>query len=145
MGMGGMEELRQIKKIQYLKLVEFIDISKQLNEAVKRKDDVSVNLLLAMREEPLTQMYGMEERIETLVQTLPQEEAIRVGEILSIVSHEGTDQQGEGAAGLGMTPSEAGLYEQAASVFRLLQRAAGLDKSISEGICGRRSFYQKYR
>ena len=43
---------------QYIKLLEFFDLTQELGQAVDRKDEVSVQMLLHMREDPVKRIDG---------------------------------------------------------------------------------------
>ena len=115
----------------FIKLVEFEDISRQLAEAVNRKDEVSVQMLLNMRAEPANQLEEIQQGLRQQVLDLPEEDAIRAREIL-----EGGEAQ---------DANEAALCGQVSQNRRLLLRCQETDKRISMGLDSRRSFYSKYR
>ena len=49
------------EKRRYALLSELFDLTRQLAEAVDRSDEVTIQMLLSMREEPLAQMRQVEE------------------------------------------------------------------------------------
>ena len=49
------------EKRRYALLSELFDLTKQLAEAVDRNDEVTIQMLLSMREGPLAQMRQVEE------------------------------------------------------------------------------------
>ena len=108
--------LLQARK-QYIKLLEFFDLTQQLGQAVDRKDEVSVKEL--------------EAQIHSGVLKLPEEDAIRAHQLLT-----GSPPEKEG---------EEALCGQIAQNRRLLDRAQELDRRISLRIDGRHSFYSKFR
>lgn len=115
----------------YVKLVEFEDLTRQLAEAVDRRDEVSVQMLLNMRGEPAHQLDEIHQQLHGRLLELPVEDAIRAKEIL-----DGGEQQ---------EPEEAALCGQVLQNKRLLQRCVELDRRLSMGLGGRKSFYTKYR
>ncbi len=115
----------------YVKLNEFEDLTRQLAEAVDRRDEVSVQMLLNMREEPANQLQEIGQWLRRRVLELPEEEAIRAREIL-----EGGKQQ---------RPEEALLCNQVAQNQRLLQRCQEMDRRVSLSVGSQRSFYKKFR
>ncbi len=104
----------------YVKLAEFEDITLELAQAVDRRDEVSVQMLLNMREDPANQLQEINSGLRARLMELPEEEAIRARELL------------EGAP-------------QAAPEEELLRRCQDLDRRISTRIDGKRSFYNKFR
>ena len=111
--------LLQARK-QYIKLLEFFDLTQQLGQAVDRKDEVSVQMLLHMREDPVKDLKELEAQ-----------DAIRAHQLLT-----GSPPEEEG---------ETALCGQIAQNRRLLDRAQELDRRISLRIDGRHSFYSKFR
>lgn len=122
--------LLQARK-QYIKLLEFFDLTQQLGQAVDRKDEVSVQMLLHMREDPVKDLKELEAQIHSGVLKLPEEDAIRAHQLLT-----GSPPEKEG---------EEALCGQIAQNRRLLDRAQELDRRISLRIDGRHSFYSKFR
>ena len=118
--------LLQARK-QYIKLLEFFDLTQQLGQAVDRKDEVSVQMLLHMREDPVKDLKELEAQIHNGVLKLPEEDAIRAHQLLT-----GSPPEKEG---------EEALCGQIAQNRRLLERAQELDRRISLRIDGRDSFY----
>ena len=118
--------LLQARK-QYIKLLEFFDLTQQLCQAVDRKDEVSVQMLLHMREDPVKDLKELEAQIHSGVLKLPEEDAIRAHQLLT-----GSPPEEEG---------ETALCGQIAQNRRLLDRAQELDRRID----GRHSFYSKFR
>lgn len=126
-----LEELFLKSRLLYVKLVEFEDLTTQLAEAVDRRDEVSVQMLLNMRGEPAHQLQEVDEQLRRRLLELPEDDAIRAREIL-----EGAGQQ---------TPEEAQLCGQVMQNRRLLQRCKEMDKRISLRMGGNKSFYKKFR
>ena len=122
--------LLQARK-QYIKLLEFFDLTQQLGQAVDRKDEVSVQMLLHMREDPVKDLKELEAQIHSGVLKLPEEDAIRAHQLLT-----GSPPEEEG---------ETALCGQIAQNRRLLDRAQELDRRISLRRDGRHSFYSKFR
>jgi len=127
----GLDELYLWKKQQMTLLVEIMDLTEQLSQAVGRRDSVSVNMLVSMRQDPITQAQELENRSREFLLTLPEEAAIRLNELLN----------GEAAE----TPEEERLTGQVAQNRRLLKRIQELDESISLQLGGSHSFYRKFR
>lgn len=127
----ALEEMVLKARRIYVKLVEFEDLTRQLAEAVDRRDEVSVQMLLNMRGEPAQQLWEGNRQLREYILTLPEEDAIRAKELL-----DGSPQR---------EPEEAMLCTQVAQNQRLLSRCQDLDKRISLRMCDKRSFYNTFR
>lgn len=126
-----LEELFLKERLLYIKLSEFEDLTRQLGEALDRRDEISVQMLLNMRGEPANQLQEADEQLRHRLLQLPEDDAIRARELL-----EGAEQQ---------TPEEAALCGQVKQNQRLLQRCREMDRQISIRMGGNKSFYKKYR
>ncbi len=127
MGKSDLAELCQWKKRQMLKLMETSDLTEQLAQAVERRDQVSVGMLLSMRRDPIQQAQELETMIQEHLKTLPPEEAARCGELLN------------GApARIG---EEEPLADQIAQNRRILERIRQMDARASVKLGGKQSFY----
>lgn len=125
------DQLFTKKKRQYVSLVEVFDFTRQLAEAVDRHDEISVKITLSMRQEPLVELSELDDQIRAIVESQPEEYAIRLSELLSGAEAE--------------LPEERALSEQVLQNQRLLERVQEMDMSISRKIDPKRSFYNKYR
>ena len=126
-----LEELWQKKKAQTIRLIEVSDITRQILTAAERRDQVSVTMLLSMREEPVRRLSGIDAFCREYLQRLPQEDAIRAAELLN----------GAPAA----NADEAALCEQVGQYRRLLQSVLEMDRRLSIRLGGERSFYKMFR
>lgn len=126
-----LKELYLKSRKQYIKLLEFFDLTQQLGEAVDRKDEVSVQMLLHMREDPIHSLTELEAQLHKGVLAMPEEDAIRAHQLLT----------GSGPE----KKEEEDLCKQIAQNLRLLERAKELDRRVSLRIDGRHSLYNKYR
>lgn len=126
-----LEELFLKERLIYVKLAEFEDLTRQLAEALDRRDEVSVQMLLNMRGEPAHQLFEADQQLRGRLLQLPEDDAIRAREIL-----EGGEQR---------EPEEAALCGQVKQNRRLLQKCKEMDKQISMRMGGQKSFYTKYR
>ena len=115
----------------YIKLTEFENLTTQLAQAVDRRDEVSVQMLLNMRGEPAHQLQELHEQLKERLLELPEDDAIRAKELL-----DGSPQK---------EPEEAMLCSQVAQNQRLLARCLEIDKRISMSVDSKRSFHTKYR
>ena len=128
---ADLEELCQRRRVQMLRLMEVADLTAQLAQALDRRDQVSVTLLLSMREEPLHLLEEMERDLRAHLLDLPQQDAIRANELLRGAQAE--------------TEEEAALCEQTARYRRLLESVSAQDRQLSLRIGGARSFYRTFR
>ena len=71
------------EKRRYALLSELFDLTRQLAEAVDRSDEVTIQMLLSMREEPLAQMRQVEENLIRQRAALAEEDGRRLEELLS--------------------------------------------------------------
>lgn len=126
-----LDELLLRSRQLYVKLMEFEDLTVQLAEAVERRDEVSVQMLLTMRNEPAHRLQEINQQMRQRLMELPEEDAIRANEILR-----GAAQQ---------APEETALCALVAQNRRLLQRCQETDKRVSLSVGGKRSFYNTFR
>ena len=126
-----LEELGRRKKSQMIKLIEVADITRQIAEAVEHRDELSIQMLLGEREQPVRALQEMEEGVRAYVRSLPETDAIRADELL---------RGGEGA-----TEEENALAEQVAQFQRVYDSVRALDEQVSVRLGGKKSFYTKYR
>lgn len=120
------------EKKRFDKLSAVRDLTAQLAEAVDRRDEVSVQMLLSMREEPLTHLAEIHESRRMQLPELSEETAIRLTGLLN-----GTVQAAN--------PLEEQLSAQVSMNHRLMIRITDLDKRISLKLGGSQSYYNKYR
>lgn len=118
----------QWKKRQFVKLSEVSDLTRQLAQALDRKDQVSVRMVLSMREEPVRQAAELEEAAQRYLLTLPEDDAIRLNELFN-----GAEET---------CAQERPLREQVARNRRLLQNLLELDRRLSQRLGGGKSFYR---
>lgn len=126
-----LEELCRRKRSQSLLLNETAGLTKELKEALDRGDEVSVQMLMGMREAPIRGMCELEEGIEAYLLSLPESSAIRGKSLLC----------GDAAA----EAAEEPLCAEVAKFRRLLGSVIELDKQLSIRMGGDQSFYNKFR
>lgn len=131
MGRRELEELGKRKQSQLALLMEVSDLTKQLGEALDRKDQVSAQMLLSMRETPIRQMAEIDEGIRRYLLELPEDEAIRCTELL----------EGEAPE----TDAEEAFCEQVDRFLDTLEAVIEADKRVSLRVGGSRSFYKTFR
>lgn len=126
-----LKNLCEWKRRQAACLVEVDSLTGQLAQAMDRGDQVSVNMVLAMRGDPISQARELEDSARAYLLTLPEEDAIRGRELL-----DGSPAQ---------DPGEEALSSVVAQNRRVLERIREADRRLSLRLGGRHSFYEKFR
>lgn len=116
------------EKRRYALLNELFDLTKQLAEAVDRNDEVTIQMLLSMREGPLAQMRQVEENLTRQRSSLSEEDGRRLEELLS-----GAQAQRQ---------EENALSGQVGTNRRLLGQLVELDKRVNKKVTREKSVYQ---
>lgn len=116
------------EKRRYALLSELFDLTKQLAEAVDRSDEVTIQMLLSMREGPLAQMRQVEENLTRQRSSLSEEDGRRLKELLS-----GAQAQRQ---------EENALSGQVGTNRRLLGQLVELDKRVNKKVTREKSVYQ---
>lgn len=116
-----------LEKRMYGQLTEVNDLTQQIAEALKRQDQVSVRLLVSMRQEPINQLHQVKENLEARKADLSPEDAARVAALLR--------------GGPAAEPAEQQLADQIATNRRLLTRTIEIDKHLNMRLGGKDSFY----
>ena len=122
-----LETIRLNKRKEYLKLLEVARLTEDLAEATDRRDEVSVRMLLSMRQELLLELQEMDGTIRENLLNQPEEEAIRLGPLLN--------------GGAPADVDEEALCSQLDKNRQLLAKITAMDKRISTRLGGKRSFY----
>lgn len=117
----------QLKRI-YTALNETYDLTRQLAEAVDRNDQVTVQMLVAMRQEPVEKLRRGQQVLDQLKAALPQEVQ---GPMEALLKGSGTP-----------APEEAALANQAAINQRLLKQLVDLDRIVNRKVTREKSIYQ---
>lgn len=126
---GDWMDLAVLERKKYNFLSEVLDLSQQMGNALDRNDDVSVRMLLALREEPLMNLRELQAAIEEKKKSLSPEDWERVSAL------------GQGADPLG--EEETAYRSQAGSMRRLLERVVELDERLNRRLAGENSFYER--
>lgn len=126
-----LEELTGLEKRQFLALTELVGLTEELAQAVDRKDQISVKMVLSMRQEPCQRLQETDTAIREKLLKAPEDEAIRLSALLN----------GQPAE----SPREEALCQQVVQNSRLLKKITELDRQVSLRLGGKRSFYKKYR
>ncbi len=117
----------QLKRI-YRNLDATMDLSRQMAEAVDRDDQVTVQMLLAMREEPIRELTNAREALKQQIAASAPEDAKRLRAILNGEATEAAE--------------ERVLVNQVAANQRLLEQVQQLDKILNQKISREKSIYQ---
>lgn len=134
MDMEFVESLRMSKRKEYMKLSELSDLTEQLAQATDRRDEVSAKMLVAMRQQPLLELHEIEETIREGVLNQEEEDAIRLSALMD----------GEEVSGP-LHEEEQALREMCERNRRVMERIASVDRRVSLGLGGKRSFYNNFR
>ena len=118
-----------LQKRMYTLLVEGLDLTKQLADAVDRGDPVTMRLLRAACAEPFEKLRDVRRALEERKNALPPEESARLAGLLN----------GEAA----QCAEERPLAEQVAVNRRLLTQLFELDKAVSLELGKDQSHYKK--
>lgn len=122
------DALVQAKRMGRL-LNEVLDLSRQLAEASDRNDQVSMEMLIAMRQEPVEKLAEADQTLRELVLSAPDGDT---GAYLAGLL-EGGEAEG---------PEERTLAEQVASNQRRLKQVLDLDRVLNQKLAREKSVYQ---
>lgn len=110
-------------------LNEVLDLSRELAQAVDRNDQVSVEMLVAMRREPIEKLAEVDEALRELVLSAPDGDT-------------GAHLAGLLEGGPAELPEERMLSDLAASNRRRLSQVLELDKRLNQKLTREESVYQ---
>ena len=116
----------QVRRMYNL-LTEIQDLTTQIAHSLDRNDQVSTQMLIAMREEPLYKMAQAREIVIQQLESLSQEDSVRLRTILN--------------GGEAHTPEEKRLAEQVAMNGRLMQQVQMLDRQVNQKLTRDKSIY----
>ena len=122
-------DLTVLERKKYNYLNEVLDLSKQMGEALDRGDEVSMQMLLALRGDPILHLQEVDQTARSRRDSLTPQDRQRLKELL-----DGAQPQERG---------EALFTEQAGKARRLLERVVELDRQLSLRMSGKDSFYSK--
>ena len=127
-----MDALVQMKRTGNL-LNELEDRTRQMGEAIDRNDQVSLEMLISMREDPLGRLQAVDQAIRDQLELLTDKfEAAQLASMLG-----------------GGLPADSGervqqqLYEQVAANNRHLKRIVELDRLLNERLARENSVYRQ--
>lgn len=117
----------QLKRI-YTALSEALDLTRQLADAVDRDDQISVRMLISMRQEPTDKLAQAHQALEEQRRALPVDDAGRLAALL----------RGEDA----LTEAEEPLAAQIGMNRRTLRQLVDLDRTVNKKLAREKSIYQ---
>lgn len=117
----------QAKRIYNL-LNEVMDVSRQMAEAMDRNDQVAIQMLVSMREEPIHKLRQARRVLKEQREALEPETARRLTQLLN----------GEEAE----TEAEAPLAAQIGANRRLLEQVLELDRVLNRKLTREKSIYK---
>ena len=124
---GDWLDLTVMERKKYNCLSEVMDLSRQMGEALDRNDDVSMRILVAMRQDPLLQLEELKQAIAAKMERLSPEDRERAGALREGAAPQGADEEA--------------YCIQAGNARRLLERVLELDQRLSRRLAGDNSFY----
>lgn len=116
----------QAKRIYNL-LNEVMDVSRQMAEAVDRNDQVAIQMLVSMREEPVHKLRQARQALVEQRDSLEPEEARRLSQLLNGAEAE--------------TEAEQPLAAQVGTNRRLLSQVLELDRVLNRKLTREESIY----
>lgn len=126
-----MDALVQMKRTGNL-LNELWDLTQQLGQSIDRNDQVSIQMLIAMREDPLGKLQAADQALRDQLEILPdREDARRLAGMLN----------GGPPADPAQKPQQM-LCEQVASNNRRLKQIIDLDRMLNQRLGREKSAYQ---
>lgn len=118
----------QLKRM-YNALAETMDITQQLAEAVDRNDQVAIQMLVSMREEPVEKLRKTRQALDQQREAMEEKDRERLVRLLS--------------GGAAERPEEEPFAKQAAVNLRLWQQLRDLDQVLNRKLTREKSFYNQ--
>ena len=122
-------DLQVLERKKYNLLNDVMDLSQQLATAMDRNDQVSVRMLVAMRQDPLTQLEEVKHNLSRRLLDFSPDDQDLAHRLL----------QGEA----GSSPREQAVADQSNVNRRLLERIIELDRRLNHRLTGDKSYYKK--
>jgi len=122
-----MDAMVQVKRMGNL-YHELLDLSNQLAQAVDREDEISVAMLLSMRQEPIEKLKAADAVLRNQKEHLSAEDWQRLAELLN--------------GGAPTRPEEEKLAEFTAANRRIQARILEVDRAVSLKLARGQSIYQ---
>ena len=126
---GDWLDLTVLERKKYNQLSEVMDLSQQMAEALDRNDQVSVRMLLSMRQDPILQLEELKRAIQNKRDVLSPEDQSRLSALQGGAAPQGAE--------------ETAYAGQAGPARRLLERVIELDQRLNRRLAGKDSFYLK--
>ena len=117
----------QLKRI-YTALNESLDLTRQLADAVDRDDQVSAQMLVSMRQEPIDKLSRARQALEQQRQALPGGDAARLAAILKGAAAETAEE--------GPVTAQVGVNQ------RILKQLVDLDQVVNRKLAREKSIYK---
>ena len=117
----------QVKRIYNL-LNEIMDVSRQMAEAMDRDDQVAIQMLVSMREDPVRKLRVVRQALEEQRDALDPEPARRLSQLLNGAEAE--------------TEAEQPLTAQVGANRRLLDQLLELDQVLNRKLTREQSIYK---
>jgi hypothetical protein len=121
-------DLAVLERRKHNYLAEVLALSQQMGEALDRSDQVSLNMLVAMRQEPILQLQELKSVIDACREELPQEDQEQIIRLLEEKNPSGQ--------------AERTFLDQAAAARRLLEQVLDLDRRVNQRVAAGGSFYK---
>ena len=125
-----MDALVQMKRTGNL-LNELWDLTRQLGESIDRNDQVSAQMLIAMREDPLGKLQAADQALRDQLESLPNPEDAR--QLAAMLNGGPPDDPTQ-------RPQQM-LCEQVASNKRRLKQITELDRALNQRLARENSAY----
>lgn len=119
-----------LERKRYSALTEVMELTEELSQALQRQDQVSVQMFLRMRQEPVNQLREYQALERKQQAELSEEDAQELKGLLS-------------GDGVGQTSQAQSLARLAGQNRNLLERVLRADRQISVRLGGKKSFYQQ--
>lgn len=116
-----MEAQIQTKKM-YTLLTEVLDLTTQMAQAADRGDQVSFQMLLGLREEPINSLRMVRRALEEQRNSLPKEDGWHLAELLNGAGTE--------------IPEEQSLVAQVSRNLQLWERVMAIDRRVNQKLTG---------
>lgn len=126
-----MDALMQMKRTGNL-LNELWDLTQQLGQSIDRNDQVSSQMLIAMREEPLGKLQAADQALRDQLEALPNRDT----------AHQLAAMLNGGRPADPAQQSQVMLCDQVASNNRRLKQIMELDKALNQRLGREDSAYQ---
>lgn len=121
-----------IQRKMYTSLTEVADLTDQLSQSVDRRDQVSVQMFLSMRQEEINQLTSCKAILQRQCAELPPEDGALLRQML-------TGQVSQPPT----SPAGQALLQQVERNRALLERIFRADQAVSRRLGGPTSYYSK--